>query len=746
MTMTKDKTMPALLLMVGIIFMGVMKTGAVQPFSYASRTNGAARSLVDLSRYSGRQQAVAVTPADFKQLAYELQALRTTRTTGRLPVAQQTPYATITPPRNNLGNHVPLSLIHWERDVDYISNVQERQAFATGIAPLPTVTNVTIFAVAPVRPTTYRGASVKISLSVDDYYEETGSSNTIHSLRIDSGDGTGWQDLPAGETVSASYDSTGTKLITVEATLADDSVLLAAAMLEVAALVTPDPTETITLAADAPYNNVTGTLYVYKSGSHTGLRCPTLVAEGFDMDNSMDWDVLYNILNEEQLAETLRSYGRDLIVLDYTNAMRNITENAALARAAIQYVNANRNNASDKFTVIGASMGGLVTRIALADMDRDPQSYGVSHADTWISFDSPHTGANIPLGIQEFLKFFYDKNSSFAAAAELYQILNTPAAKQMLLVHHSVNGDLAGNSDNDAFQLSLSATGYPSTCRKIAISNGSGYGMHLPFSAGERVLYWNYRSFLLDISAYIHALAPVASPLPTIFYGLWDTFLPFDEKNTTQKHYYPYSLDNAPGGMRNSFQVLFDSIPSGYRGDNDYCLWPDHCFIPAVSALGISIDHCNDPLHGDTAVLSQSPFDEIHYPSVNEPHIDINVSNKRWFMRAVLEGYDTDSDGYDDYQEYLIGTVYDSGSSKLEGASMKAMYLGLGQLNLTWELQANVNDRIYFTEHLAGEWTLVPPESYSLGGIPPQATAILPQLTESGFYKIVSEIQDPVTD
>ena len=76
------------------------------------------------------------------------------------------------------------------------------------------------------------------------------------------------------------------------------------------------------------------------------------------MENSMDWDVLYNILNKEKLAETLQSYGRDLIVLDHTNAMRNIFENAALARKAVSYINANRNNASDKFTVIGASMGG----------------------------------------------------------------------------------------------------------------------------------------------------------------------------------------------------------------------------------------------------------------------------------------------------------------------------------------------------------------------------------------------------
>ena len=96
-------------------------------------------------------------------------------------------------------------------------------------------------------------------------------------------------------------------------------------------------------------------------------------------------DTLERAFLDAQAAErsaavnTRLAYGRDLLVLDYTNAMRNIFENAALARKAVNYVNANRHDAADPFTVIGASMGGLVTRIALADMDRDPAAYGASH-------------------------------------------------------------------------------------------------------------------------------------------------------------------------------------------------------------------------------------------------------------------------------------------------------------------------------------------------------------------------------
>jgi len=536
----------------------------------------------------------------------------------------------------------------------------------------------------------------------------------------------------------------------MEATLSDNTILLASTSLDVAALATPDPNSTVTLIAPSPYNNTTGTIYIYKSGPHTGLRYPVLVAEGFDMENNMDWDVLYNILNKQQLAETLRSYGRDLIVLDYTNAMRNIFENAALVRSAVNYVNSNRQTFSDKFTVIGASMGGLVTRIALADMDLNPAGYGISHVNTWISFDSPQKGANIPLGIQEFLAFFYNKHSEFAAAAKLYNILNQPAARQMLLAHHSFYSPtlLAGNSSNTAFQATLDAKGYPTSCKRVAISNGSGYGDQQPFAAGERVIYWHYRNWWeVDIDGFVYAMPTTSSPsVPPVFYGFWDTFAPFDETSTAQNHYNYYSLDNAPGGTRDSFQVLFDSTASR-RGSSDYCLCPNHCFIPMVSSLGIDMMYYNYALQYYPSIKAQSPFDEVHYSYWNEPHIDINYNNKRWFMRAVLEGVDTDSDGYDDYKEYLIGTAYDSATSKLEIAtsSIEILPPDYGMM-LKWSWHPNVSYKIYFTETLANNWILVDTADWYQDWPNNLARCQLPMTTKSGFYKIVADVKDPVTD
>lgn len=46
-------------------------------------------------------------------------------------------------------------------------------------------------------------------------------------------------------------------------------------------------------------------------------------------------------------------------------------------------------------------MGGLVARYALRSMEIQNQMHGV---DKFISFDSPHLGANVPVGFQKLLE------------------------------------------------------------------------------------------------------------------------------------------------------------------------------------------------------------------------------------------------------------------------------------------------------------------------------------------------------
>jgi hypothetical protein len=719
---------------------------------------GAEKSWVDLERYSGERGSRATTQGDYRQLIYELQAEQESTADvesarrSLSSVAPTTAYHQLTLPRNNERARHALSVLHWTRKVESDSSSQ-LQTLDEAEVRASSSTNVTVFAFAPVRSTTYRGAELELSIDEDDLFEVVESNDQqIVYMQLDTGDGSGPQEVDVGEFVTASYTTTGEKTLVLEATLADGSELQATTTLEVAALSTPDPTEIVELQAASPYSDHTGSIYILKSGNHAGIRCPVLVVEGFDMNNTMDWDVLYNILNKEQLAEDLASYGRDLVVLDFDDATADIFGNAQLAIKAIQYINANRNDSNDKFTVIGASMGGLVSRRALAACDKYPFSFGASDVDTWISFDSPQTGANIPLGLQEFFDFFGDFTDDYSQLAmvdDFKDKLDSDAAKEMLLCHYSSSGTPAGSSSRSAwFWDSMESYGYPTSCKRVAICNGSGYGEKQPYAPGEQIIYWHADDGItLEIGCKIYALDASDSTSQTLFYGVfdpWDWFDLIDEREYRYS-YYKYALDNASGGTRDSFQELFDSLPSAYKSSDDWCLYPNHCFIPTTSALGIPLSGIEETVDGNSALLSQSPFDEIHYAITNETHIDINTRNKRWFMRAILEEHDTDGDGFDDYAEYVVGTAYDSTADSLAADLNLTLKPPFNAPQLEWKGRANAKYTVYFSESLSGTWEVIDtmsPESQS------QVSMVYPYLmdTTNGFFRIAVEPVDPVSD
>lgn len=706
------------------------------------------QSRVRLDRYSGRPDSASATKGDFRQLVFELQSQRQRKTSlsAAQPTAQSCPYDQVTEPRNNLGNRVPLSLVHWDRTIVSRPTKTQRWARAAdgGAGPAST-SNVPVFAVMPVRAMTYRGASVVLSISTNDWFEETAAAgHAITSLRVDAGDGRGWRPLRPDGTVAAAYSATGTQTVKAEATLVDGTVLSASAPLEVAALSTPNPTSTNRLSS--------AKMYLYKSGTHTGLRCPVLIVEGFDMDNTMDWDVLYNLLNKEQLIETLRTYGRDFGVIDFNDATVNIYSNAVNVMEAIRYINANRADSNDTFTVIGASMGGLVTRYALDKMESNNKLYGAPRVNTWISFDSPHEGANIPLGIQEFFNFFggyADDYDDLEMALNYRKMVDKPAAQQMLLCHYKNTSTQAGRSPSYAsFATEMSAYGYPKTCRKVAVCNGSDRGIKQPYAPGALVVYWKYDDYwTVDISSSVYALYKSTSISQYVYKGHFDPFDLFDEidDSVSYSRYYPYALDNASGGMRSSFQELFDSLPSDMKSSTDYCKYANHCFIPTTSALGIPVKYIEQALTNNASVTALSPFDEFHCAATNEAHITINAVNKPWFMRAILSGHDTDGDGFDDYQEYVMGTQYDSADSHLTVQPALAPLALTNAVALTWQALPHVRYAVYYAETLDQPWSLVETVMPNTQTAVSRTYAADPE-KKSGFYKMTATVVDPVGD
>src|SRR5207237_3221799 len=90
------------------------------------------------------------------------------------------------------------------------------------------------------------------------------------------------------------------------------------------------------------------------------------------------------------------------------------------------------NGSTKKLVIIGPSMGGMISRYALAWMEKNKMAHNTS---TWISLDAPHNGANVPIGAQKYLEFFAN-NGNKGAQETLQKQLNNPAAKEQLLHHY----------------------------------------------------------------------------------------------------------------------------------------------------------------------------------------------------------------------------------------------------------------------------------------------------------------------
>ncbi len=477
---------------------------------------------------------------------------------------------------------------------------------------------------APLARTTYRGDKVRFHLSKEWMLDD---AKGIEFVTVDFDDGNGPRRVNMGETVAISYAQTGSKKLSLS--LYDGRQLRhAAATFDVRAFAAPAPDDTLSVTATIPYNGGlrTGEAYVLLSPEHTALTRPVVVLEGLDLDNTTNWDELYDLLNGQNLIEDLRAAGYDAVVFNFTDATLAIQGNAF---ATIELLNQIQTHVGPqtRITGVGASMGGLVMRYALAYMETNAIPHQV---ETFISFDAPHGGANIPLGIQYWLDFF---ESESAEAAYLLSRLDRPAARQMLVYHHTTPPSTSAipNQARLTWAGDLAAVGdWPHQPRLVSVANGSGTMANQGFNAGAQIVRWDYNSFLVDITGDVWSVPDGGSQMVTDceIDQIWP--LPDTDLRVTVNN--PAPFDNAPGGSRNSMQQM-DEVPAPY-GDI-VALHNDHCFIPTISALALNTADLFYDIDGDPNLLAISPFDEVYFPAANEPHVELTPGNAA-FLRGVI--------------------------------------------------------------------------------------------------------------
>ena len=282
-----------------------------------------------------------------------------------------------------------------------------------------------------------RSSSVTFTFNVTEY-----SNLTISSLQFDPGDGLGYRTVSVNDSLSVYYSDGGakelkTKITSGNRTLYSHSqlcVLLQSSPHIIPFVLRPDHTQTI----DTVVNGDTVSALVctkYASGRDCLLK-PFIVSEGFD---PIDLARLADSCNDEGFNSCGRFIAEvwdylpaikddyDLVYINWNYSDKDIRDNAVLLERILEKINTlkHSNGSSEKGVLMGVSMGGLIGRIALHNMEATSTPHEI---DSFICDDTPNQGANVPLSLQ-YLWFLIEQ---YLQSSPLGQMINDdPTASQL---------------------------------------------------------------------------------------------------------------------------------------------------------------------------------------------------------------------------------------------------------------------------------------------------------------------------
>ena len=279
-----------------------------------------------------------------------------------------------------------------------------------------------------------------------------------------------------------------------------------------------------------------GTIQVKLATTNTTgkIQKALIIAEGFDTFPLLDAanTDLYSLLADPErtnfIIPEISNYDYDIVYVDNNNGIDDIKRNAALFMEALDKINSSiyRNDNASPNVVMGISMGGLVARYALRKMETENKDHKVWK---YISIDSPHKGANVPVGFQaaarhlsslDFKYFFRTifEMTDIPMVSDALEVLNSPAAKQMLIYNVNDAGTGYDNSIHTTFLAEYEQLGFPQKCQNIAVSNGISSGASL-FSPGSDLVDINYRYTLTFMQEFVNILLSSHLFTSPIIYG-----------------------------------------------------------------------------------------------------------------------------------------------------------------------------------------------------------------------------------
>jgi hypothetical protein len=453
----------------------------------------------------------------------------------------------------------------------------------------------------------HRGRAVTLTLP-SELLITNDPNGSITDVAVDVG--SGWQ--PIGSDANVHFEAPGgaSKVeITVRCTTTHGERFGRCEMTISDDPVPPAPDETWHLTPD---QGNTGHAFVFRCSDGDRLRRPILIAEGWPGNASAA--SLAEALGQHRLLERWHAAGHDVIVIGFDNGLDAMQSNTGVVHSAIHTALARTD---DALTVGGMSMGALISRLALMEMERDGDDH---RAAVYLSIDGPHgRGAYTTVVGQWLAQNFTWLSPAYAGLAKL---IRSPSNLEFISLIES-NGALGPDPMRTAFLAELDRLGgYPTRPVKLAIACGSGHGSTAPPPTAP-VLRWDVPG-LVDV-----------------------TLLPLPQGGTHQIA--AASITGHPGQTPRplvaSSEICWESVQGARDVLNDEVTSVLSAFgcafdttlgtsasLPTVSSLDVDGDpNAAIPPPGS----GSSPFDDYTFSATDQRHLQFTSDIVDWMIDRV---------------------------------------------------------------------------------------------------------------
>lgn len=490
-----------------------------------------------------------------------------------------------------------------------------------------------------------------------------------------------WKKINSEEEFTLNFHENGLQKIPYKIHFTDGTILSQSFVIDVQyqkratenkGKLTQQPNVVTTISSTIPYKGYgetaaftgTGEYEIFMDTVNGVLDKPIILVDGFDPGDTRNTSAIYQLLSYgagQNLGDQIRALGYDVIVLNFPTYTRTggttiidggvdyIQRNAMILAELIKTINLQKVG-SQKNVIIGPSMGGLISRYALRYMEQNSLN-----PDTrlYISFDSPHLGANVPLGFQHLFNYMgFGSLQDVTMQGIVDGMLKSPAAREMLLDHFEGHLQSGSATEFDTtkllpvgapnyrtpFQTELNAMGFPTSTRNVAISNGAG---NAAMTGTPGMVIMNHT---FNTSSTQRAIINVNfTPLKNItsevshFKGqqwilFWFTF--YESAASAKSPTTSDGLDSAPGG-----RFDLNNFASGTTGNAMLTEFMDNLtlkyfdFIPAISSLAVSN---TTNYYSPITSTSATPFAAYFVPTTNENHVTMTSQNVAFALNEIL--------------------------------------------------------------------------------------------------------------